>query len=313
MHNLTRGWVWFAITIAVFTIGSGWTTAWYVDRNADLHWADLVTHHADDITHAVYDTVERDRLQLYAFARSLPEGSERDTMQFDAIFALEAASLNRRQDFLCFDGLAYAVWVPADDKEGFASRYGVSILDPNHLPSDQPGEGFVVLHASNTPNSLFTGLDLTTLPQLADTVSQGFQLRERPTVGASYVSDNGFISPIAVRQGDQGVVLGLLNLSKSIKTTLAMRLPDGISVTIKDGNNALYQTAPIQNAQFTLTTNTQIGSLDLTFDWNANTRDNGDVGFHQGQLNSVIINNRDGAFAGLTGFLIHQRRHARSH
>ncbi|MDF1751012.1 MAG: CHASE domain-containing protein, partial [Alphaproteobacteria bacterium] len=268
-HRIATGWVWFAVTIATITIGAGWVAAWQADRFADQHWADLVLQEANDITQVVSGTLDRDQLQLYAFARSLPEGSERVSFQFDAIFALETAALYRRQTSRPFDGLAYAVWVPAEDRDTFESRYGIALLGPSHLPSTNQGDGFVVLYVNGSPENLFIGLDLAEVPTFTQTVSKGFRSQE-PTIGPSFPSKNGYLAPITVCQGDNGIVLGLLNLTKLAGNALLEKLPDGMSVTISDGENVLFETSPVRDSEISLTTKTSKGNLNIGFSWQAN-------------------------------------------
>ena len=291
-QRLATGWYWFAILIATLTIGAGWFAAWQVDRYSEKHWSNLVSQEANDITRMVSGALERDQLQLYAFARSLPEGSERDNTRFDAIFALESSLMYRRQRSISFDGLAYAIWIPAQDRASFESRIGVTMLGPDHLPSAQTGDGFIVLHADGAPDTLFAGLDLTAVPAFVQTVSEGFQSENDPTIGPGYRGKNGIMAPITVCQGDNGIVLGLLNLTKLTRSILMQSLPDGVSVTIQDRDHVIHETSPIDGAQANLTTQINKDGLNISFTWQANERFQGGPSDELGnslRLGSVIV------------------------
>jgi len=278
--------------IAIITIGAGWIAAWQVDRHAAKHWSNLVSQEANDITQMVSGALQRDQLQLYAFARSLPEGSERSNMQFDAVFTLESSLLYRRQRSISFDGLAYAVWVPGQDRDRFESLYGIGILGPDHLPSTQTGDGFIVLHADGAPDSLFSGLDLTSVPAFVQSVTEGFRSENDPMIGPVYSGKTGIMAPVTVCQGDNGIVLGLLNLTKLTRSILLQSLPDGISVAIVDRNNTIHKTGPIEGAQVTLTTQINKDSLNISFNWQANERFQGGPSDELGnslRLGSVIV------------------------
>lgn len=197
------------------------------------HWRVLAEEEAADVTESVAVMLEQSEAQLLAFARSLPDGQDRGAGRFDAIFTTEAAALNLMEGRTAFRGLAYATWVPAAGRTDFEETVGVDILGPDGAPTDRNAEGFVTLRRHGPSANLFFGLDLAADPRLGPTASDGFRAGGIPVTGPSFSSEDRRLSPVAIRQGDSGVVIGLLDLTALLDTSLSVSLPEGLTVRIE--------------------------------------------------------------------------------
>lgn len=275
-----------SIAIAVLGVGAGWTAAWQADSNAMAHWRVLAEEEAADVTESVAVMLEQSEAQLLAFARSLPDGQDREAGRFDAIFTTEAAALNLMEGRTAFRGLAYATWVPAAGRTDFEETVGVDILGPDGTPTDRNAEGFVTLRRHGPSANLFFGLDLAADPRLGPTASDGFRAGGIPVTGPSFSSEDRRLSPVAIRQGDSGVVVGLLDLTALLDTSLSVSLPEGLTVRIEERSSAGTQAPeavfevprPAQEAsRLEWETRYAQGGVGWRFVWSADDRFRGGV------------------------------------
>ncbi|MDW3204424.1 MAG: EAL domain-containing protein [Alphaproteobacteria bacterium] len=230
----STGWMTLSIAIAVLGVGAGWGAAWQVDRNAMQHWRVLAEEEAADVTESVAVMLEQAESQLLAFARSLPDGLDDGASRFDAIFTTEASALNLLEGRTAFQGLAYATRIPAAGRADFEDTVGIEILGPEGKPAKREGEGFVTLRRHGPTDHLFVGLDLAADPRLGPTASDGFRVGGIPVTGPSFLSEGHRLSPVAIRQGNTGVVIGLLDLTELLDTSLTVSLPEGLTVRIEE-------------------------------------------------------------------------------
>lgn len=237
------GWIWAAAGIAAVGIGGGWLAAWEADKAAIAHWQILAEEEAADVTESVAVTLEQAEQHLLAFARSLPDGARARTARFDAIFQAEAATLNMTDGRIPFEGLVYATWIPPAGRPQFEAQIGVEIQSEDRKAATSDGEALVVLNGHGPSERLFFGLDLLSDPVLAETASNGFRAGGTVVTGPSFDAGGRRLSPIAVRQGDNGLVLGLLDLEDVLDTTLAVGMPDGLCVTVEERASAGKSTA----------------------------------------------------------------------
>lgn len=306
----STGWVLLSLIVAVLGVGSGWIAAWKVDQRAATHWEALAVEEAADVTEALAVALERAESQLLAFSHSLPRDTSLRSDDLNAAFAFEATALNLLGGTGPFRELAYAAWVPGQGRSVFATMQGVDILAPDGTPSLKVTEAFVTLHHKGAGDNLFHGLDLAEDSRLAPTVKDGYRANDMPFTGPSFQSGDRRLTPIAIRHGDDRVVLGIVDLTDLLDAALAVTLTEGLSVRVEERAAAAlsseaalaYDSGEGYPALLEWETRYAQSGVGWRFVWSADSRFRGGISTELGdglRIGSVILSLMIAAILGL--------------
>lgn len=228
----TTGWIALATVIAVLGVGGSWYAAWEVEKRAVQHWQTLAISEAADVTESIVIALERAQTALFAFERGLPD--DRGPSWAPGRFQTEAEAHRLLTGDPMFRALGYAERITSENRAIFEESHDLIIVGPDRARANTPSEAFVVLRSVGADDALFPGLDLAADPRLAEIAADGFRADGRAVTGASFGWSARRLTPMVIRHGERGVILGLLDLTNLLDGTLALSMPQGLSVTVEE-------------------------------------------------------------------------------
>ena len=225
-------WIWIAVLAATVITAGGWLAAWRVDVHEADHWEILAREDAGKVTESMIVALERAQRRVFTFARSLPDDAAQDPAFQTKDYLQEILALGMADREIPFVSVGLLAWTPADQREAFLRERGLEVH--RDVRGAAQFESFISVQATSGSARLAVGTDVAADEQLSSPVTGGFRADGITFTGASVEHPNGRATPIAVKQGDGSVVLGLLDTTALFRAIAGISLPDGLALTIEE-------------------------------------------------------------------------------
>lgn len=275
-------WIFIAALAATVVTGGGWLAAWRIDVRETNYWEILAREEAATITETAIVALERAQRRVFSFARSLPPNAAYQGDFSQDTFMREIQALGMADPEFPFISIGLLAWVSTNQRADFLSMRGLSAAEAlQDTPETEARfEAFIVTHATEGDAVLKVGSDLSKDEFLTGPVTGGFRAGGIPFTGAGFDHSLGRATPIATRQGERSVVLGLLDVSALFDSIAGFTLPTGMVLTVeerKSGGGAndfapIFSSAsPVLNPQLNFETRYAQGGVAWRFNWQVDT------------------------------------------